>query len=146
MSCRFFGMLTVVGLLMSIAPAGAHHAAQAQFDMTKSVALEGTCLRFAWINPHAYMDLEVESNGETSTWRLETIAAAALRRAGLARGSGAIKCSPIGGGDTYKVRGIPARDGSDLALVVDLELPDGRVINLFSAREYRVPEGFEIAR
>lgn len=143
MNYRIFGMLMVVGLLISTAPVRAHHAAQAQFDVNQTITLEGTCLRFAWINPHAYMDLSVEDeSGEATTWRLETVAPAALRRAGLARGSGAIKCSPIGGGDTYVMRGFPARDGSEIALVVDLKLPDGRIINLFSATEFRLPKDF----
>ncbi len=129
--CRTVGMLLVVGLLISTAPAVAHHAAQSQFDLSKTIALEGTCLTFAWLNPHAYMDLSVEdASGQATTWRLETVGPPAFRSAGLAR-AGAIPCSSTGGGDTYAMRGFPARDGSDVALVVDLTLPDGRIINLF---------------
>ena len=141
---RTFGMLVVVGLLISTAPAVAHHAAQSQFDLNKAITLEGTCLKFAWLNPHAYMDISVEDeSGKATTWRLETVGPPAFRSAGLARG-GAIPCSPIGGGDTYVMRGFPARDGSDVALVVDLKLPDGRVINLFGAKKFQLPRDVSV--
>jgi hypothetical protein len=142
--CRIFGMFVVVGLLMSTAPAVAHHAAQSQFDLNKAITLEGTCLKFAWFNPHAYMDMSVEDeSGKATVWRLETVRPPAFRSAGLARG-GAIPCSPRGGGDTYVMRGFPARDGSDVALVVDLKLPDGRIINLFGANTFRLPKDVSV--
>ena len=136
---RTFGMLVVVGLLVSVAPAMAHHAAQSQFDLNKAITLEGTCLKFAWLNPHAYMDMSVENeSGKSTVWRLETLGPPAFRSAGLARG-GAIPCNPGGGGDTYVMRGFPARDGSDVALVVDLKLPDGRIVNLSGPNSFQLP-------
>lgn len=124
-------MMMAVGLLATAAPVVAHHAAQSQFDLDKPITLEGTCLKFVWLNPHAYMDIAVEDeSGNATTWRLETAGPPAFRSAGLAR-DGAIPCSPTGGGDSYVMWGFPARDGSDVALVVDLKLPDGRVVNLF---------------
>lgn len=140
MRTKMCGALTLVGLLMSDVTVRGHHAAQAQFDLQKTVVLTGTCVKMEWINPHAYMHLEVKDDGgRAKTWALETVGPQGLRRAGLGRGPKGIKV-----GDMYIVRGFPARNGTDTALIVDLKMPDGRVVQLLDVDEFRLPKDFEV--
>jgi len=131
-------------LVLSTRLVGAHHAAQAQFDLTKAVVLEGRCAKMEWINPHSYMHLSVKDrSGTAKTWSLETVGPTALRRAGLSRGDKSIKCDPLGEGGTYIVRGFPARDGTTTALIADLKLPDGRIVKLLDVQEFQLPSDFK---
>jgi hypothetical protein len=126
-------------------PVGAHHAAQAQFDLSKTVVLEGKCVKMEWINPHAYMHLSVmDQGGAAKTWQLETVGPVALRRAGLSRGDNSMKCDPLGGGGTYVVRGFPARNGTTTALIADLKLHDGRIVKLLDVKEFQLPSDFDV--
>ena len=43
-------------------PAGAHHSIALQFDMTKEITVEGRILEMEWRNPHAWLQIEVESD------------------------------------------------------------------------------------
>src|SRR5947209_20112780 len=56
------------------APAQAHHAVQAQFDVTKNVILVGILKRVDWQNPHAWFHFEVKNvDGTVTVWSLETV-------------------------------------------------------------------------
>lgn len=135
----------LLALVLSATPVGAHHAAQGQFDLSKTIVLEGTCLKMEWINPHAYMHLSVTDQGGTAKkWLLETVGPTALRRAGLSRGDNSIKCDPLGGGATYAIKGFPARDGTHTALVAELTLHDGRVVKVLDVKELQLPANFEV--
>ncbi|MDE0829255.1 MAG: DUF6152 family protein, partial [Vicinamibacterales bacterium] len=50
-----------VGLLLAGAAVQAHHAFAAEFDANKPVRLSGKITKMEWINPHAWMHLEVEA-------------------------------------------------------------------------------------
>src|SRR5579863_2954062 len=63
-------------------PVAAHHSF-ALFDMTKSVALEGTVKSFEWTNPHSWVRLEVPGPQNTvSEWLIELPPAGVLAREG----------------------------------------------------------------
>ena len=142
-----FTFLVSAGLLCGAVTISAHHAAQAQFDLTKAITLEGTCSKMEWINPHSYLQLQVkDTTGKTRVWKFETVGPAALRRAGLARGDNSMKCDPLGGGDKYIARGFPARSGSDTALLVDLKMADGRIIKLLDVDEFQLPPDFVVPK
>src|ERR1700688_1971956 len=46
-------------LLLAMAPALAHHAVQAQFDVSKTLEKRGVLVKIDWINPHTYMHFDV---------------------------------------------------------------------------------------
>jgi hypothetical protein len=119
--------LAVVAGLLLPAIALAHHALQSEFEINKpSRHWTGTLKAVHWINPHSRFDIDVdEGAGKTTTWTFETAAPNGLRRAGLSK-NGFFEV-----GKTYSVIGYPARDGSALAFVEQITLPDGRTIRIW---------------
>ncbi|MEM9208608.1 MAG: DUF6152 family protein [Pseudomonadota bacterium] len=74
--------LTVVALL-GAASAFPHHSSAPHFDRSKPVEIEGVVTRFRFVNPHAYLYLDVtDESGETTAWNCEMAAASSLRRSG----------------------------------------------------------------
>src|SRR4051812_48140649 len=91
------------------APAQAHHAVQAQFDVSKNVVITGKLLKVEWQNPHAWFHFEVTNpDGTTEVWSTETVGPNGLRRLGLSDR----RLFQIG--DTYKVDICPDRSGEKL--------------------------------
>ena len=59
MRTRPHGILAaVLALLLSAAPALAHHSAAAQYDIEKKVRVTGTLVRVEWQNPHNWYYLD----------------------------------------------------------------------------------------
>jgi len=133
MRYRFSGALALVGLLLATVPAVAHHAIQAQFDYDKPITLTGQLHKMEWINPHAYMYLDVkDSTGKVKTWALEMVGPGGLRKAGLSREDrGGFKV-----GDTLTINGFASKDGSDTAFVKEIKMPDGRLVTIWFGDPY----------
>src|SRR5262245_6678495 len=52
--------------------AQAHHSFAAEFDQQKVVHLEGVVVRFAWVNPHSWIYLDVSRpDGTVEQWKVE---------------------------------------------------------------------------
>lgn len=124
MRLRTYGFAVCVALVLTAAPAPAHHALQSEFDTTKRGEFTGTLTRFALINPHVRWFFDVKKpDGTMIKWEVSAAGANPIRQAGLAR---AFKV-----GDTYRVTYAPARNGSNLGRVVDFYFPDGRKVTLY---------------
>ncbi len=112
----------VVGLVLGVAAAGtleAHHAFAAEFDATRPVALRGKIVKMEWINPHAWMHLEVtRPDGTAETWMIEAGPPGALVRRGWKKDS-------VIAGVEVLVEGYRAIDGSNRANGRDVTFPDG---------------------
>src|SRR5215813_15671848 len=107
-------------LLLVAASALAHHAVQAQFDVSKIVEKRGILVKIDWINPHTYMHFDVTEDGEVKRYAIESLGVAGLRRAGIDSKSS----FQIGGTFTFVIN--PSRNGSPTGLLVTLVFPDGR--------------------
>jgi hypothetical protein len=116
-----------LGLLLSVGPVLAHHAFSAEFDAKKEVKLTGTVTKMEWINPHAWIHIDVKKpDGKVEQWMIEGGTPNALMRRGLTRDS-------LPAGTVIVVDGYQAKDGSLRANGRDLTFPDGRTLFLGSS-------------
>jgi hypothetical protein len=127
---RVGGALVAMAWLTLAALPSAHHSVSGEFDSTKPITLTGVISKVDWINPHIYLHLDVtEPNGTVTSWQLETLPTAMMRRAKLSRDT--IAGKP---GEVVTVAGILARDGTKhLAWLSKITYADGRSVML--ARE-----------
>ena len=59
-------------LFATVAPILAHHSFAAEYDSTKTVTVKGTINKLAWVNPHAYVYVDVkDASGKVTTWAFE---------------------------------------------------------------------------
>ena len=115
-----------VGLLLNTAPVLAHHAFAAEFDAKKPVQLKGTVTRMEWINPHAWIHVDVKgSDGAVVNWMVEAGTPNTLFRRGFTKDS-------LQPGTEIFVDGYQAKDGSNRANGRDITFPDGRKLFLGS--------------
>ncbi len=98
----------------------AHHAFSSEFDATKPVKLRGKITKMEWVNPHAWMHMQViDENGEAQNWMIEAGPPGALVRRGW-------KKSSVRPGTEVLVEGYQATDGPFRANGRDVTFPDGR--------------------
>ena len=101
------GMWLAACLLASAAPALAHHSVAGQFDGDERITLTGVISKVDWINPHTYLHIDVHNDdGSMTTWEIESLPTAMMRKAGLS--SELLK----GDGSPVTVVAIRARDGT----------------------------------
>ena len=106
-------------LFAAASPTPAHHAFSAEFDANQPVTLRGTVTRIEWINPHAWIHIDVEGeDGNIESWMIEAGSPNTLVRRGMTRDS-------IPNGTEVVVFGYRHRNGSMAANGRDVTLPDG---------------------
>jgi len=121
MGRSLLALLSALGALALALPAGAHHSVAGQFDAAQRTTITGVVSKVDWINPHVYVHIDVaDDSGAVTTWRLESLPTAMLRKAGLT--SEMIK----GGGQKVTAVAIKARNGTpNLGWLLNLTYEDG---------------------
>jgi hypothetical protein len=108
------------GLLLAGVPAMAHHSFAAEYDATKPVKFTGTVTQMEWINPHAWIHMDVKQpDGKVVNWMVEAGAPNALLRRGFNKQS-------LLPGTVITVEGYQAKDGALRANGRDITYLDGK--------------------
>ena len=114
-------------LAVAAVPLLAHHAFSAEFDANAPVTLRGPVTKVEWINPHAWIHMEVKTPaGKSEIWMVEGGTPNTLQRRGITRES--IKI-----GTPIVVAGFQAKDGRLRANGRDITFPDGRTLFMGSS-------------
>ena len=80
--------VAAVSMFLAAAPASAHHSFSAEFDANNPIRLEGTVAKMEWVNPHAWIYLDVKkSDGTIEQWKIEGGTPNALFRRGFTKDS-----------------------------------------------------------
>ncbi len=109
-----------LGLLAMTAPMSAHHSFAAEYDAQKPVKMTGTVTQMEWINPHAWIHMDVKKpDGKVESWMVEAGAPNALLRRGFNKNS-------LLPGTVITVEGYQAKDGANRANGRDITYQDGR--------------------
>src|ERR1044072_10027222 len=117
-----------IGALVAAVPLRAHHSEAAEYDANKRVRVTGVVKKVEWTNPHIwfYVEGKDEVSGLAAVWGFSGAAPNGLRRRGITKD--ALKV-----GDTVKVQGIRAKDGSPNDTSRGVTFSDGRQV--FTASE-----------
>jgi len=119
------GALKLAVVATGLATAGvatAHHSF-AMFDNEHQIRITGTVSKLEWGNPHIYILLNGgESGKDARDWTIEGASPGILNRIGW-------KFSDIRQGDKVTMVVAPIRSGESAALLKEVRLADGRVLN-----------------
>jgi hypothetical protein len=101
---RIVAAAALCAAAISVAPLAAHHSA-AMFDDEKVLELNGTIKEVQWTNPHIWIQVVVDNNGQKTEWSLEGGSPNSLSRNGW-------RATTFKAGDAVTVRLNPMKDGS----------------------------------
>jgi hypothetical protein len=119
--------VVTIGLAVNNSTVLAHHAFSSEFDANRHVIFTGTVTKMMWVNPHAWIYMDVKKpDGTTEEWMVEAGTPNTLLRRGFTKAS-------LLPGTVVKVDGYQSKDGSLRANGRDLTLPDGRTLFLGNA-------------
>jgi hypothetical protein len=101
------GSVIACAMLLSGAPASAHHSFAAEFDADKHIELTGIVTKVEWTNPHVwfYINVKDEKTGEVINWGAEMGPPHGLQRRGWRQNTLKI-------GDSVTVIGSMAKNGT----------------------------------
>ncbi len=122
-------------MLLSLASTSlmAHHSFS-MFDQTRKVSIDGVVADVQWTNPHVWVEVDVQENGETVRWAIEFTSRVHLTRRGFTKDT--IK---VGDQVTFVVS--PYHDGRPGGRFWTVTLPSGETLRDPGAqREYELEQ------
>ena len=128
MSMRSVWMTLAGALLLGGLPVAAHHAFGGEFDANRPVLLRGKVVKVEWVNPHAWIHVEVtKADGSKEVWMVEGGSPNSLLRRGVTKTS-------LPEGTDVVVDGYQSRDHTVLrANGRNVTFADGRKLFLGSS-------------
>ena len=111
------GASLACGLLLGAFTAEAHHSISGMYDTRRDVRVEGVVTQFEFINPHAFITLEVPETGRApQRWRVELDDRGELSDIGMT-------AQTLQPGDRVIVVGSPARREANRLYLDRLDRP-----------------------
>ena len=118
MQLKTLGIVIIAAQAVALS-AWAHHS-HGNYQMTEYTELDGTVTDVYWINPHAWIYMDVETENGMENWAMEAAGATTLTRVGIAE-------DELKPGDKIHVKCHALRDGSNGCLLGFVTTPDGVV-------------------
>jgi DNA/RNA endonuclease YhcR with UshA esterase domain len=121
MKLRILTVWLVLGVIGGVTPSFAHHST-AMYNMANPTTVTGVVKRFEWVNPHAFIYLEVtDEKGNKVEWAIEMMSLNHLKSYGWLHDT-------VKPGDVITCTGGAAKSGDPAMLSSLIKLPDGRQI------------------
>ena len=118
---------TMVAVFLAAAPVWAHHSFAAEFDEKKVVKLHGVVTQMEWVNPHAWIHIDVTNpDGTVTAWMIEGNTPNGLLRRGFTKHS-------LEQGTEVFVEGYRAKSGDYKANGSSITFKDGKKLFLGSS-------------
>lgn len=111
----------VVAAWLIPALASAHHSFASEFDINQPFRIEGVVNSIQWTNPHGWLHVDVEENGDTVTYDFELSSPNSLIRSGWSR-------NDLQPGDRIIVTGHRARDRPTVARASGISRESGEAV------------------
>ncbi len=127
-------MRIIVGLILATAPVWAHHSFAAEFDIDRPVTLTGTVTQMEWINPHAWIHIDVKGpDGKITSWMVEGGSPNILLRRGFTKNS-------LEAGTEIVITGYQAKSGENRANGANITFKDGKRLFLGGSNPDEQPQ------
>lgn len=106
--------LAAVLVLAATAAVRGHHAFGAEFDPNAPIKLQGKVVKLEWVNPHAWIHIEVIRDGKPEVWMVEGGTPNTLLRRGLTRDSLTVGTELVVDGYQTKDHSLKRANGRDV--------------------------------
>jgi hypothetical protein len=120
--------------MLSAASVWGHHAFAAEFDINNPVTLTGTVTQMEWINPHAWIHIDVKGpDGKITSWMVEGGSPNILLRRGFTKRS-------LEAGTEIVITGYQAKSGENRANGANITFKDGKRLFLGGSNPDELPQ------